>query len=358
MSAAIAMALAKGVASAVLGGAVPYLICSKAALAPFIKIPATGLGAAASFIYYARVWIQGYYFDKRCNVTVSLDGKVAVITGGTCGGLGYASAEILAKMGATVVLTVRSKAKGDEAVAALKRSAGHDRISYLVVDFLSKSSVRQGAEAILAAHPRLDILVLNAGTAGGSPADMWMSNQVGPFLFTELLTARLVETARAHDGVRVVAVSSGAHKRAAINYDDPYSTAASDPFGGPYGQSKLAQIMHMREMQRRLREEPGLAGEQAVRCISITPGFALTNLTASKIPRAAMPLVWLLARSAHGGAQAVKMACVDPDVPGGSYISNCYVKQTEGAGNCSNSAEEWKKHWALCETCVQDSRYP
>merc|ERR1712113_1179512 len=110
--------------------------------------------------------------------------------------------------------------------------------------------------------------------------DVWMANQVGPFLFTKLLTPLLSDTAKSSsDGVRVVAVSSGAHKKAAINYNDPYVVASTSPFGGPYGQSKLAQIMHMRELQRLLREQPGLAGEQAIRCFSMTPGFALTNIT-------------------------------------------------------------------------------
>ena len=126
---------------------------------------------------------------------------------------------------------------------------------------------------------------------------------------------------------------------------------------GPYGQSKLAQIMHMRELQRRLREQPALAGEQAVRCISVTPGFALTNIAAGKIPKLAMPLVWLLARSARTGAQVIKMACVDA-VPGGCYLSNCYVKPTEGAGGYSNDPKQWSMLWTLLEKCVDDERYP
>lgn len=318
-------------------------------------MPATFLGSLAGFIFYVRSWIQGYYFDKQCALNVDLTGRCAVVTGGTVGGLGFAAAEILAAMGATVIITVRNEVKGKDAVARLARASGHDRISFVLVDFLSKSSIRDGTASILKAHSRLDILVLNAGVSGG--ADLWMANQVGPFLFTKLLTPLLVSTSKMYGDVRVVAVSSGAHKNA-VPYD-PTDDGSSHvgSFTGSYGQSKLAQIMHMRELQRRLRAQPGLEGEQAVRCVSVTPGFALTNIVSGKIPAPARPLVWLLARSPHVGAQVIKMACIDAAVPGGAYLSNCGVKSTEGANGCSNDPEEWSKLWALCETSVKDEHY-
>ena len=98
---------------------------------------------------YARCWVQGYLFDRRYLGSAKLAGRIAVVTGGTEGGLGYAGAEILARMGASVVLTVRSDAKGKAAVARLKRAAGHDRACYEIVDFRSEASVRSGAAAVL-----------------------------------------------------------------------------------------------------------------------------------------------------------------------------------------------------------------
>ena len=54
------------------------------------------------------------------------------------------------------------------------------------------------------------------------------------------------------------------------------------------------------------------------------------------------------------------MACVDPLVPGGSYLSNCRVKPTEGAGGCCTSAEEWGRLWQTSERCVKEAeaRFP
>jgi len=120
-----------------------------------------------------------------------------------------------------------------ETQTRLTRTAGHERVSYVIVDFLSKASIRAGAATILATHPRLDLLVLNAGVGSGPAADMWMSNVVGPFLFSGILTPLLARTATEHGDVRVVSVSSGAHKKAAIDFERPYDARDAGPFSGP-----------------------------------------------------------------------------------------------------------------------------
>ncbi len=233
-------ALAKGVASAMAAGAAGYLTSA--------SIPVTVGAAISGFLMYARVWIQGYYFDSRYWPSPDLSGRVALVTGGTMGGLGFAAASILAKMGATVIVTVRTDAKGKAAVAALGESA-----QYILCDFTSTASIHAAAAQLGSMGVgRLDMLVLNAGIGGDktAPARTWMANQIGPFLFTELVRPLLEATVREHGGARVVAVSSGAHKRAAISHDDPWTAGGRE--GGamlgnsPYGQSKLAQVLHMR----------------------------------------------------------------------------------------------------------------
>lgn len=347
-------AVTKGVGIAALAGAAAFWSAPAALAAPAATVSFFG-----AFIYYARVWIQGYYFDARYTACApDLSAAVALVTGGTIGGLGYASAEILAGLGATVVITVRSRPKGEAAVARLKRSAGHERVSYVIVDFTSCASIDAGAKALESELDRLDYLVLNAGVASGAPPDVWMTNHVGPFMLAQRLTSLLISTARAHGDVRAVAVSSGAHRRAAIHHDDPWAPGGAGPFAGPYGQSKLAQIMHMREWQRRLRATPGLGGERAVRCLAVTPGMALTGMTG--VPAPLYPLLYLVGRSAHIGAQVVKMACIDEGVRGGSYLSNCEAKPSEGAGGCSNDPREWARLWATSERCAAEARarYP
>lgn len=347
-------AVIKATASAVAGGYSAKLAAR--IIAPERLLPhyiSGALGGTIALLYYARVWIQGYYFDRRYRKDADLSGRVVVVTGGTVGGLGFAGAQILASLGASVVVTVRSDVKGTEAISKLGANA-----SYVLCDFSKLASIRQAAEHILSKHSRLDMLVLNAGVGMGDKPQIWMVNHVGPYVFTELLRPLLESTAKRHGDVRVCAVSSGAHKRANIDHENPWEPGkVTGALGGSsYGQSKLAQILHMRALQASMRALPGLAGETAVRCISVTPGFAMTNIAVgSKPPAPARALMWLMARSAYVGAQVIKMACIDPHVPGGAYLSNCYDKPSEGENNCSNSMDEWEKLIQTTERCVKEA---
>ena len=95
-----------------------------------------------------------------------------------------------------------------------------------------------------------------------------------------------------------------------------------------------------------------------MRCLAVTPGMALTGMTG--VPAPLYPLLYLVGRSAHIGAQVVKMACIDEGVRGGSYLSNCEAKPSEGAGGCSNDPREWARLWATSERCAAEARarYP
>ena len=95
-----------------------------------------------------------------------------------------------------------------------------------------------------------------------------------------------------------------------------------------------------------------------MRCTAITPGMAYTNLFAQKIPVWFKPVALFLARSAHVGAHAIKMALIDPDVPGGSYLSNCCIKPAEGAGGCANDPAQWAQLWEVCEKGLGEGRFP
>ena len=95
----------------------------------------------------------------------------------------------------------------------------------------------------------------------------------------------------------------------------------------------------------------------AVRCLAVSPGVAFTNIMAS-IPGPFRPLCWLLFRSPYMGAQVIKMAAIDEAVPGGSFLSNCYVERSHGVDDVSNKPDEWEKLWALSEKCAADGRFP
>jgi len=327
-------------------------------LLKFSRWPSSLLAAVGAFsgaLGYLRVLIQdGYLLDYRCRARAELSDKVVVVTGTTVGGLGHEAAKLLAAMGATLVVTVRSASKGATAIAELGPKA-----SYVVLDFTSAASIREGAQAILGRHDRIDVLVSNAGIGGVSePADTWMANHVGPSLLISLLRPTIEATARAHGGVRLVFVSSSSHRDGDIDYERPYERVKANPGDEvAYKQSKLAQICYMRALQGRLRAAPGLGGESAVRCVAVSPGVAFTNIMAF-IPGPFRPLCWVLFRSPYMGAQVIKMAAVDESVVGGSYLTNCHVVRSAGKDDCSNKPEEWERVWALTTECMGDGRYP
>lgn len=184
-----------------------------------------------------------------------LRGRVVVVTGANAG-IGKETAVALAAMGATVVMTARTRAKGEEARAEVRRRSGSGAVELGDLDLSSFASIRAFAAWLLDRHDRLDVLVANAGlildtrreTAEGFE-EMFGVNHLGHFLLTELLGERLVAGAPA----RVVVLSSVAHRLAVtgLNRADLQSTQSFEGFT-VYAQSKLANVLFALELARRL----------------------------------------------------------------------------------------------------------
>ena len=335
---------------------------------------------------YLRAWIQDYWVDRSYRGDKDLTGTTAVVTGGTVGGLGFAAAELLYELGATVVVTVRTAEKGRAAVEGLQGKAcdteTESRASYVLCDFLSEDSVRACAAELRTkcGGGGIDFLVLNAGISGGgtggSPqakpeaerdadaARVWMTNHVGPFVFANELMPLLVQAARkdpARHSPRAVWVSSGAHKRASIDWEDPFHPSFAASGMRVYAQSKLANILHAREYQKRVREclneGSKKEGGPDVRCFALTPGAVWTGILGATNRPLLYPLLWATMRTPRTGAQVIKMACLDEGLEGGEYLSNCYAKDTEGKNGCSNDEAQWKKLWELTEGQVAAKAY-
>jgi NAD(P)-dependent dehydrogenase (short-subunit alcohol dehydrogenase family) len=183
----------------------------------------------------------------------ALNGKVMVVTGPTSG-IGEVTAQELAARGATVVLFCRDRRKGETLRDRLRRETSNDAIDVVVGDFASFAAVRAGAAAVLARHPRIDVLVNNAGaiqldrtlTADGIETT-FATNHLAPFLLTHLLLDRLKASAPS----RVVNVASRAHFRRGINLDDPEGKRSYDGMTA-YCRSKLENVLFTYELARRL----------------------------------------------------------------------------------------------------------
>ena len=89
-------------------------------------------------------------------------GRVAIVTGSNTG-LGYDTARVLAARGARVVMAVRDTAKGDAAAARIRKLSKGAEVTVHELDLGSLASVRAAAAELAAAHPRIDLLINNAG---------------------------------------------------------------------------------------------------------------------------------------------------------------------------------------------------
>ena len=309
------------------------------------------LGALGGLCWLRRQ-IQGYWYDRSFAAPqgAELRGRVVVVTGGNAG-IGLAAAKLLCALGCHVVVGCRSAAKGAAAVAAIS-AAGPGSAEFALLDLCSPRSITAFVSAVRRRHPAVHALLCNAGISGmggqggGEPASagqlVWQANYLGHW--------QLVEELRAACRVqRFASVSSGAHTGATIDFGD-----VARPGCSPYGQSKLAQIMHMQALQRRLD-----GGALAVSC---TPGFVRTAIitgSVSALWRAVILLLWpvyaLLGRSPAGGAQTLLHAALAPHAPGDAYFSNCTPKAATGKDGIANDEAAQEKLWELSERMVAEA---
>jgi NAD(P)-dependent dehydrogenase (short-subunit alcohol dehydrogenase family) len=220
-------------------------------------------------------------------------GKTCLVTGAT-GGIGLVTARELARRGATVVLVGRSPERCEVSAAAIRQETGNPTVEFVAADLSSQAEVRRLARAFRERHPRLHVLVNNAGalfayreeSADGIEKTLAL-NHLAPFLLTNLLLDTLTASAPA----RVVTVSSHAHAMVdRFDFDDPqarrgYGRSAAGnalytlfaPMRHPallqYARTKLANLLFTYELARRL------AGT-GVTANALDPGFVATNFMA------------------------------------------------------------------------------
>ncbi|MEB3069153.1 oxidoreductase [[Mycobacterium] vasticus] len=201
-------------------------------------------------------------------------GRTAVVTGANTG-VGLEVARGLAGLGAHVVLACRNTEAAGAARHDILRTAPDARIDVVHLDVSDLASVRACADELRAAHPVIDILVNNAGvmhqsrqlTVDGFEGDFG-TNFLGPFALTGLLLDRVL----ASNAGRIVAVSSKTHRSGRIAFDD-LQLEAGFTQAVAYTQSKLAQLMAMFELQRRLEA----VGSAAI-ALAAHPGGSRTSI--------------------------------------------------------------------------------
>lgn len=245
-------------------------------------------------------------------------GRLAVITGANTG-LGLETARQLAMHGAEVVLAVRNLDKGRTAAEDIEASAPGSSVGLVQLDLGSLDSVRSAAAEIGERWPRIDLLINNAGvmyTDRGRTADGFETqigtNHLGHFALDGLLLERMLDV----DGSRVVSVASLAHRvLSTIDIDDLHSAHGYNRVAA-YGRSKLANLLFIYDLQRRLA-----AADAATIAVAAHPGVSATELMRN-MPggRQLTPLAAPFAQSAEAGALPTLRAATDPAVTGGEYF--------------------------------------
>ncbi|UVK44864.1 SDR family NAD(P)-dependent oxidoreductase [Mesorhizobium sp. AR07] len=268
---------------------------------------------------------SGYLSIKKRN-TLPQSTPTIVITGATSG-IGQIAAIALARQGAHLVLTARSQAKADATLTLIEAAAPGTRVDVHYGDFADMASVAALGREIVARHPRIDVLINNAGlhafeprvTADGMP-EMVSVNYLAPWLLTSILRETLVRSAPS----RIVTVASEASRQAA-GFDPLAALVDMHPFTARgsskiYGQTKMLNIMFSLELARQL----GGTGV-AVNCLC--PGFNVTGLGrelwfAAPLERL---LTWLGIGNPKRGAGIIVRLASDPafaETTGGYYSVN------------------------------------
>ena len=261
---------------------------------------------------------------------VDLSGKLALVTGAS-GGLGQETVRALAEHGAHVVMTARDMPKGERAAEAVRASTGNTQVEVMDLELDSLASVRSFAKRFLAKHEALHLLINNAGvmmcplsqTKDGFELQFG-TNHLGHFVLTGHLAPALEKGAPA----RIVNVSSGGHRRAPVQFDDPnFERSDYDKFVA-YGQSKTANALFAVELDRRL-------SDRGVRAFSIHPGAIITELGRHLEPgdfdqmRARFPGGKMVFKEIPQGAATQCYAATSPDLDGkgGVYLEDCHIAE-------------------------------
>lgn len=256
-----------------------------------------------------------------------LDGVVVVVTGASAG-LGLATTEALAERGAHVVLATRDAAKTTRVMDDIRSRSPAASLEHLLLDLADLASVARAAEELGLRHARIDRLVANAGvmatplrrTAQGFELQIGV-NHLGHQAFVARALPLLARSA----DPRIVVVSSGVHRVGRIDLDDLTWQRRRYRRWAAYAQSKLANLLLVAELTRRL----GIAGSP-VRAIAAHPGFAATDLqevgprmrgglSARIVAPMTSAVARLTAQSAEQGALPQLFATIAPDAQPGAF---------------------------------------
>ncbi len=265
--------------------------------------------------------------------------KTIVITGSS-DGIGAAAARELHKDGYQVVVVGRSPQK--TRVVANEIGADH-----FIADFADLSQVRELAESLNSAYPRIEVLANNAGGVFGDPVRTvdgfertFQINHLAPFLLTHLLMDKLIESR----ATVIQTSSTGARMIGKLDIDDLNQDRSFSPIRA-YGTAKLENILFTKELHRRYHDQgvsavafhPGnvatsFGSTTTSRLMKFITKFPLTRATFIRPERGADQLVWFAETKSGSGWES------------GNYYEKRRIAKTSPQASDANLARElWER---------------
>ncbi len=259
-------------------------------------------------------------------VTTSMRGRTCVITGANTG-IGKAAAEALAALGAHVIMICRNRERGERAKNDIVRTAAGGgqagAVELFIADLSSQAEVRGVARDVLALHPRIDVLINNAGVALNNREltvdgieRTFAVNYLAYFMLAHLLLPGL----RAAGNARIINVASGAHARGRIEFDNLQGERSYSNWQ-MYSSSKLEDVMFTFMLARRL-------AESGITVNALHPGVVATEIW-RQIAIVRIISGWFMLSPEKGARTTVYLAA-SPDVEGvtGKYFDKCEPART------------------------------
>uniref|UniRef100_A0ACD5TY71 Uncharacterized protein n=1 Tax=Avena sativa TaxID=4498 RepID=A0ACD5TY71_AVESA len=296
-------------------------------------------------------------------VTAGVDASAltVVVTGGSSG-VGLETSRVFALRGAHVIIAARNTEAASEARKRIVESNPTARVDVLKLDLSSLKSVRAFADQFNSMNLHLNILINNAGVMlcpfqlSEDRVEMhFATNHLGHFLLTNLLLDNMRATTKS-TGIegRIVNLSSVAHLHThskGIRFDELNDEKKyNDKMA--YGQSKLANILHAKELSRRLTEEGA-----NITVNSVHPGLLWTNLMRHSLAmmKAIRVVTYMLWKNVPQGAATICYAGLNPQLKGmtGKYFADCNKEKT---GKLAESEAVAKQLWEFSEELIRSAQ--
>lgn len=286
-----------------------------------------------------------------------LTGVRAIVTGASSG-LGIETARVLTAAGAEVVLAVRNATAGDAVAEAIEKSTGAIRPRVARLDLADRTSVARFVDAW---SGPLHLLINNAGVVTSGlerTREGWelqfATNHLGHFALAAGLHDALALGAADRDGARVVSVSSTAHMRSGIDFDDLHFERRDYDPQIAYAQSKTANSLFAVEATRRWASDGIVAN-------AVNPGGVATGLQRNFTPQqkasldAAEAAGVFTYKTVEQGAATSMVAAVAPEF---AHSGGHYLDDSQEAYTVPNDADlaqhpHGVKEWALDPTTAQ-----